>query len=82
MNRSIHYLGIGVTSVVELLAPEVVVLGGGLVEKMPQLYMDGLKESVQNYGSKALAESVSFKVAEMGDLAVAAGAAAYSLANR
>jgi len=82
MNRSIHYLGIGVTSVVELLAPEVVVLGGGLVEKMPHLYMDGLKESVQNYGSKALAESVSFKVAEMGDLAVAAGAAAYSLANK
>ena len=35
---------------------------------MPHLYMDGLKESVQNYGSKALAESVSFKVAEMGDL--------------
>ena len=78
MNKSIMYLGVGVTSVVELLAPEIVVLGGGLVEKMPELYLEGLRNSVNTYGSKALSESVSFKVAEMGDLAVAAGAASYS----
>ena len=81
MNKSIMYLGVGVTSVVELLAPEIVVLGGGLVEKMPELYLEGLRNSVNKYGSKALSESVSFKVAEMGDLAVAAGAASYAKAK-
>ncbi|MEE2807708.1 MAG: ROK family protein [Verrucomicrobiota bacterium] len=79
MKRSIHYLGIGVTSVVELLAPEVVVLGGGLVEKMPELYLEGIKDAVHKYGSKALADGVDFRVAKKGDLAVAIGAASYAL---
>ena len=81
MKKSIHYLGIGVTSVVELLAPEVVVLGGGLVEKMPELYLEGLREAVHKYGSKALAEGVDFRAAKNGDLAVAIGAASYAHAR-
>jgi glucokinase len=79
MKRSIYYLGVGVTSVVELLAPEVIVLGGGLVEKMPELYLEGLKDVVHKYGSKPLAEAVDFRVAKTGDLAVAIGAASYAL---
>ena len=67
------------TSVVELLAPEVIVLGGGLVEKMPELYLEGLKDVVHKYGSKPLAEAVDFRVAKTGDLAVAIGAASYAL---
>ena len=79
IKRSIYYLGVGVTSVVELLAPEVVVLGGGLAEKMPELYLEGLKEVVHKYGSEPLADAVDFRVAKTGDLAVAIGAASYAL---
>jgi glucokinase len=81
MKRSAHYLGIGVTGAVELLAPDVVVLGGGLVEKMPDIYLDGVSSAVSRYGSKAIVRDVRFAVAEMGDLAVASGAAAYALSD-
>lgn len=79
MKRSANYLGIGVSSVIELLAPEVVVLGGGLVEKMPEIYLEGVSSAVRRYGSRALVRDVRFAAAEMGDLAVAAGAAAYAI---
>ena len=79
MKRSAHYLGIGVTSAIELLAPDVVVLGGGLVEKMPKIYLEGVESAVSQYAGKAMTRDVKFVVAEMGDLAVAAGAAAYAL---
>ena len=81
MKRSANYLGAGVASAIELLAPEVVVLGGGLVEKMPDIYLDGVSSAVCRYGSKAISQGVRFKTAEMGDLAVAAGASAYALAQ-
>ena len=81
MKRSANYLGIGVTGAIELLAPEVVVLGGGLVEKMPDIYLDGVSCAVSRYGSKAIVRDVRFAVAEMGDLAVASGAAAYALSD-
>ncbi len=82
MKRSANYLGIGVTSAIELLAPEVVVLGGGLVEKMPEIYLEGVSAAVSRYGGKAIVRDVRFVVAEMGDLAVAAGAAAYALGEQ
>ena len=79
MKRSADYLGIGVLSAIELLAPEIVVLGGGLVEKMPGIYLEGVSSAVSRHGSKELVRDVRFAVAEMGDLAVAAGAAAYAV---
>ncbi len=82
MKRSANYLGAGVASAIELLAPEVVVLGGGLVEKMPEIYLDGVSSAVSRYGSNSIARGVRFEVAEMGDLAVAVGAAAYALAQQ
>ncbi len=79
MQRSIAYLGLGVSAVVDLLAPDMIVLGGGLVEKMPQIYIDGLRESIKKNASPALADGVEIVVAELGDHAVAIGAAAYAL---
>ena len=79
MKRSIAYLGLGVSAVVDLLAPDMIVLGGGLVEKMPELYIDGLRESIRRTASRALAEDVEICVAKLGDHAVAMGAAAYAL---
>ena len=49
------------------------------MEKMPELYLEGVKDVVHKYGSKALADGVDFRVAKTGDLAVAIGAASYAL---
>lgn len=45
MKKAASLLGAGVATIVHLLAPDIIVLGGGLVEAMPKLYIEGVKKS-------------------------------------
>ncbi len=75
--NSVRYLGLGVAMVVNLLAPDRIVLGGGLVEELPSLYVNLLKEEVARYALPELAKPVRYVVAKLGGNAVAIGAAAW-----
>ena len=78
MKRSIEYLGLGVAAAVDFLAPDHIVIGGGLAEKMPDLYRKGLRKVIQKNASPALVEDIKISIATLGDHAVALGAAAYA----
>ena len=69
-------LGIAVGSVVNLLAPDVVVLGGGLVEAMPGLYVQQVRASIKKQAMRPFTKSLKVVVAKLGDDAVVMGAAA------
>lgn len=71
-------LGIAVSNIVDLLAPDVIVLGGGLVEKMPELFQDQVRKAVKRCATPVLAEDVEIRLAELGDDAVVLGAAAFA----
>jgi glucokinase len=75
--NSIRYLGMGVAAVVNLLAPDQVMLGGGLVEEMPNLYIELLKEEVERYAVPALTPGIKYSVAKLGGHAVAIGTVAW-----
>ena len=75
--NSIRYLGMGVAMVVNLFAPDRVVLGGGLVEEMPGLYLNLLREEVARYALPELAREVKYVIAKMEGTAVAAGSVAW-----
>ncbi|WP_395731961.1 ROK family protein [Prosthecobacter sp.] len=75
--NSIRYLGMGVATVVNLLAPDRITLGGGLVEELPELYMNLLKEEVEHYAIPELARGIRYSLAKLGGQAVAAGAVAW-----
>jgi glucokinase len=75
--NSVRYLGLGVAMVVNLLGPDRIVLGGGLVEEMPSLYVNLLKEEVGRYALPSLAKATRFVVAKLGGNAVAIGSAAW-----
>lgn len=45
VRRAATLLGCGVATIVHLLAPDVIVLGGGLVEAMPKLYLETVRKS-------------------------------------
>lgn len=75
--NSIRYLGMGVAMVVNLLAPDRITLGGGLVEELPGLYLNLLKEEVERYAIPELAKGVKYTIAKLGGQAVAAGAVAW-----
>jgi len=75
--NSIRYLGMGVATVVNLLAPDRITLGGGLVEELPGLYLNLLKEEVERYAIPELARGIRYSLAKLGGQAVAAGAVAW-----
>lgn len=72
-------IGLAVGNAVNLLAPDVVVLGGGLVEAMPTLFTKGVRAALKRSAMPALARDVRVVAAELGDLAGALGAAALSV---
>ena len=71
-----RWLGLGIANVVNLLAPDVVILGGGLVERMPDIYLKEVKSVVLKRSLKTLTRSVRFEIARLGGNAVIMGAAA------
>ncbi|MFM8478749.1 MAG: ROK family protein, partial [Planctomycetaceae bacterium] len=58
------------------LAPDAVILGGGLVEAMPRLYLESVESGMRRNVLPSLAGCARVKVSELGDLAAAVGAAA------
>jgi len=69
-------LGIAAASLVNLIAPDVIVLGGGLVEALEKLYLDEVRDVVAQQAMPLLAERVKVRAARLGDHATVLGAAA------
>jgi glucokinase len=78
VRRAAAWLGLGIASVVNLLAPDTVVLGGGLVEAMPDLYCEEVDRAARARVMDAFRDRFSVVVAKLGDDAVALGAAAWA----
>jgi glucokinase len=74
------WIGIGVSTMVQFFAPDVVVLGGGLVEAMPDLYLSEVEKSARKNVMRVYRNSFDLKAAELGDDAAVLGAAAWAQA--
>jgi len=79
INRSATYLGMGIANAVNLLNPEVVVVGGGLVEKFGRDYLKTVETALRRFAMPGLVADVKLVAAKLGDDAVARGAAALLL---
>jgi glucokinase len=71
-------IGVAVASVVHLLAPDVVVLGGGLVEAMPELFVNGVAKTANKHVMPSYVDSFRVVPCQLGDDAVLLGAAAWA----
>lgn len=76
VRHAAHRLGEAVGSAVNLLAPEVVVLGGGLVEAMPRLMLGEVRRGILECGLTDLTTPLKIVTAKLGDNATVLGAAA------
>ncbi len=73
-----RWLGVGVITLVNLLAPDVVVLGGGLVEAIPAIYVEEVTRVTQDRVMAPFKDVFKITVSQLGDDAVAKGAAAWA----
>lgn len=76
VRRAADLVGRGIGSLINILAPDLIVLGGGLVEALPKLYLDSVREGIRRNVLPSLADCHKLKIAELGDLATSVGAAA------
>ncbi|MCA9048472.1 MAG: ROK family protein [Planctomycetaceae bacterium] len=78
VRRAAEQVGRGIGSLVNILAPDIVVLGGGLVEAMPKLYAEEVQNGIKRNALPSLQKVFELKIAELGDFATAIGAAAWA----
>lgn len=71
------WLGVGIANVVNLLCPDIIVLGGGLVEALPDLVLTEVEKAARKRAMPAFKDLFKIVVAELGDDATASGAAAW-----
>ncbi|HNV69458.1 MAG TPA: ROK family protein, partial [Candidatus Ozemobacteraceae bacterium] len=76
VRRAARQLGRAIASAVNLLGPDIVVLGGGLVEAMPKLYLAEVESAIRAEAMKAYTSGLKIAAASCGDDAVVLGAAA------
>ena len=76
VRNAAQQLGVAIAGVVNLLAPDVVILGGGMVEAMTNLFVNEVRKSVESRAMKSLAKSLKIVAAQLGDDATVMGAAA------
>ena len=73
---AMRLMGRAIGGVVNLLAPDVVVLGGGLVEAMPRLILEEVRLGLKETAMGSFVKQVKVAEAALGDDATALGAAA------
>jgi glucokinase len=78
LRQGAAWIGYATAGVVNLLAPDVIVLGGGLVEAMPKLFREEVARSAEARVMDTFRGTFKVRVAELGDDAGVTGAAAWT----
>lgn len=75
IDRAAEWLGLGLASMVNILDPEAVVLGGGLVEKLGEAYVKKVEASLRSHAMPVIGANVKVVAARLGDEAAIVGSA-------
>jgi len=70
-----EYAGVGVANVINLLNPEVVVLGGGLIEALQDEMMPVIVKTAKEHALSGTSSGIEIKASKLGDHAGITGAA-------
>ena len=70
------YLGVGIGSIVNFLNPEMIILGGGVVEALDDTFLDNIRAAAKKYALPNTLDGVQIVRAELGDNSGILGAAA------
>lgn len=76
--RAAEYIGITAGNMVHTFSPEVIVLGGGLIEAMPDLIVPAVAEATYKNVMPTFKDSFKVVAAQLGDDSTVMGAAAWA----
>lgn len=76
LKKATKYLGVGIGSIVNFLNPEMIVLGGGVVEALDDTFLDNIRNAAEKYALPNTLSGVRIVSAKLGDDAGILGAAA------
>lgn len=76
--ESARLIGVAAAGVVNLLTPEIIVLGGGLVEALPEIYVEEVASAANNRVMPAYKDTFKVVAAKLGDNAAVLGAALWA----
>ncbi|MFN6130742.1 MAG: ROK family protein [Planctomycetota bacterium] len=74
IRKAARTVGYSCVNLIHLLTPEVIVLGGGLVEALSEIYLEEVEKTVENNVLECYADTFKIKLAKLGDDAGAIGA--------
>ncbi|MDE0399033.1 MAG: ROK family glucokinase [Candidatus Poribacteria bacterium] len=74
--KATKYLGIGIGSIVNFLNPEMIILGGGVVEALDDTFLDNIRAAAEKYALPNTLDGVQIVRAKLGDNSGILGAAA------
>jgi len=77
VRRAAEQVGRGIGSLANILAPDIVIIGGGLAEAMPKLYLSEAEKGAKRNVLPSLRDCFKIKIAELGDYSTVMGAAAW-----
>ncbi len=78
LREAARHIGKAVAGVIHLISPDVIVLGGGLVEAMPKLYVEEVTRAARDRVMTAYRDTFRVVATELGDDAGVLGAAAWA----
>ena len=81
VKREARYLGLGVANLLNLFSPQMVVLGGGVVEALGEQLLKGVRKHTREYALDHAMQNVEIVPAALGDDAVILGCAALAQAR-
>ncbi len=81
IRQAAEHIGTAIGGVVHFLAPDVIVLGGGMVEAMPKLFQETVENAAREFVLPCYRDSFQIVTAKLGDDAAVLGAAAWAKEN-
>jgi glucokinase len=82
VDRAAFWLGVGLANLVHLLNPEAIVVGGGIVTRFGDKFLERAIASMEEHLMPGLSGTAEILLSELGDLAVATGAACVAMEAR
>jgi glucokinase len=75
VDRAAYHMGIGMANLVNILNPELIVLGGGIADRIGEPYLRAVRKSMEDHLMQGIAKTISVALSELKELAIPIGAA-------